>query len=168
MSADLPVGENLQDHLTTTLGPFMLDTPVGFNPLSLLSPYTHLQVGIIVQSYCLVSLCLSINHCNDWFKVLPSTLLEDWDPSQRLVLMPWLFSTRDPMNGVNQNRVTLILKRKKTRGRLLMTVLTTSSCSCPPGCLAITGPLSGRPLVWMAPRPGKVDLHIQETAQKHQ
>ena len=65
VSADLPVGENLQDHLTTTLGPFILDNPVGFNPLSLLSPYTHLQVKLIVQSYCLVSLCLSINHCND-------------------------------------------------------------------------------------------------------
>ena len=159
------MGENLQDHLTTTLGPFILDSPVGFNPLSLLSPYTHLQVNlIIVQSYRLVSLCLSINHCNDSFKFLPSTLLGDLDPSQRLVLMPWLFSTRDLKNGVNQNRVTLILKRKKRRGRLLMTVLTTSSCSCPPGCLVIIGPLSGRPLAWMAPRPGKVDLHIKETA----
>ena len=71
----------------------------------------------------------------------------------------------DGRDGIEKR---LILKRKKTRGRLLMTVLTTSSCSCPPGCLVITGPLSGRPLAWMAPRPGKVDLHIKETAWKHQ
>ena len=47
--ADLPVGENLQDHLTTTLGPFMLNNPLGFNPLSLLNPYTYLQVLLMQQ-----------------------------------------------------------------------------------------------------------------------
>ena len=43
LSKDLPVGSNLQDHLTTTLGPFMLNSPLGFEPSSLLSPDTYWQ-----------------------------------------------------------------------------------------------------------------------------
>jgi choline dehydrogenase-like flavoprotein len=33
---DLPVGRNLQDHLTTSLGPFLLNSPVAFDPASML------------------------------------------------------------------------------------------------------------------------------------
>ena len=36
MEADLPVGRNLQDHVTTMLGPFVLDKPWSFLPTRLL------------------------------------------------------------------------------------------------------------------------------------
>ena len=36
VEADLPVGQNLQDHLTTMLGPFIIDKPWTFLPSQLL------------------------------------------------------------------------------------------------------------------------------------
>ena len=37
---DLPVGKNLQDHLTTMLGPFMINKPISFDPSRFLSVKT--------------------------------------------------------------------------------------------------------------------------------
>ena len=41
VEADLPVGQNLQDHLTTMLGPFIVDKPWTFLPTELLRYLAH-------------------------------------------------------------------------------------------------------------------------------